>query len=154
MQTGANRITIADGNTINSSQIRLIAKSFMGTEEDLYDLCMRFNASYVVIDFWGELTDRLYGEYHVFGISYRGRIIPVGKWTAIATIALGEDFKPEEYLTSDDQGRVFPSDKAMNVTIFKLVLSAFEYSELELFKPIYLSPNRQVLIFKVLRQQE
>jgi len=149
---GAARITCADGNTLNSTQIREIAKAFMGTEEEMLNLCMRFNISYVVLDFAAELTDWQTGGTNMFGIYLMGRVYPVGKWHAMCHIAL-KDYR--DFIQFDTSlRRVFPTETGFNTTIFKLGLEAWRaglgsLDYLELVYPKEAAGIRQVYIFKV-----
>ena len=124
---GSDVVTLADGLTINSTQIRLIAKGFMGSEEDLLDLAMRFNASYVVICLGpnGELYDPV--TRNPIPSPYGG------KWLAIGWIAKEFEYIPyrePEKFSEYDIPRLFsynnqlktywPTDYAMEKSLFKL----------------------------------
>ncbi len=125
---GSNVTTLADGLTINSTQIRLIARGFMGTEEDLLNLAMQFNASYVVIDLLGELYDPYSRQF----LSPHG-----GKWLAIGWIAgefeyspyrepmkFGEYDIPRLFEYVSEAQRYWPTDYALQKSLFKLGLYA------------------------------
>ncbi len=148
---GATRVTCADGNTLNSTQIREIAKAYMGTEEEMLDLCMRFNVSYVLLDFAAELTDWQTGGTNMFGIYFMGSVYPVGKWHAMCHIAL-KDYR--DFIQFDTGlRRVLPTEKGFNTTIFKLGLEAWRglgsLDYLELVYPKEATGIHQVYIFKV-----
>ena len=161
---GSNVATLADGLTINSTQIRLIAKGFMGTERDLLNLAMQFNASYVVIDLVGELYDRYTHQF----LSPHG-----GKWLAIGWIAGEFEYspyrEPREFAEYDiprlfeyvsEAQRYWPTDYALQKSLFKLGLNALSsfYNQTygptpELFELVFIGgrsagvPN--VAIYKV-----
>lgn len=151
MQTGAGRITIADGLTINSTQITLVARAFMGPEERMLDLASMFNATYVVVDVPAEV----------------GGFSGGGKWIAMAWIA-GEfqhsPYRPDEarkWLAQDLQrffvydtttGRSFPTDYTLNTTLYKMALNAIGGAELHYFDLVHVGRNNgyvEVAIFKV-----
>jgi len=136
---GSGVVSLADGLTINSSQIRLIARGFMGTEEDLFDLAMRFNASYVVIDLAQEVCEVTTGQcFTPYG----------GKWLAIGWIAgefeyspytepyrFGEYDIPRLFQYSQQANRYFPSDYALQKSLFKLSLEAFSEFQNQTYGP-------------------
>ncbi len=136
---GSDVATLADGLTINSTQIRLIARGFMGTEEDLLDLAMRFNASYVVIDLIGEVYDPYTGQF----LSPHG-----GKWLAIGWIAgefeyspytepykFGEYDIPRLFQYVQEANRYFPTDYALQKSLFKLSLHAISEFQNQTYGP-------------------
>ncbi len=136
---GSDVATLADGLTINSTQIRLIARGFMGSEEDLLDLAMRFNASYVVIDLLGEVYDPYTGQF----LSPHG-----GKWLAIGWIAgefeyspytepykFGEYDIPRLFRYVQEANRYFPTDYALQKSLFKLSLHAISEFQNQTYGP-------------------
>lgn len=136
---GSDVATLADGLTINSTQIRLIARGFMGSEEDLLDLAMRFNASYVVIDLLGEVYDPYTGQF----LSPYG-----GKWLAIGWIAgefeyspytepykFGEYDIPRLFRYVQEANRYFPTDYALQKSLFKLSLHAISEFQNQTYGP-------------------
>ena len=151
MQTGAGKITIADGLTINETQIRLIARAFIGPEERMLNLTSMFNASYVVVSVPDEV----------------GQFSGGGKWIAMAWIA-GEfehsPYRPDEnrkWFTQDlpkffvyDQttGRSVPTEYTMNTTLYKMALSSIGGTNLQYFDLVHVGKNKgyvEVAIFKV-----
>ncbi len=121
IQLEAKRVTLADGLTINSTQIRQIAKAFSGDEEELLDVMMRYNASYVVVDIPAEVDN--------LGIG--------GKWQAIFWIAKRFKYDPwrdvRDWLRYDAmryftaQGdRVYPTYTLLNTSLYKIALSPFK----------------------------
>ncbi|MCS7102479.1 MAG: hypothetical protein NZ992_01195 [Candidatus Korarchaeum sp.] len=151
MQFGSSKVTMADGLTINSSQITLIAKAFMGPEERMLDLVSRFNASYVVVDVPAEVG------------SFSGG----GKWMAIAWIAgqfqyspyradevrkwLAQDM-PKFFYYDSTSGRYIPTDYALNTTLYKMALSSIGFGKMDYFELVHVGKNQgyvEVAIFKV-----
>ncbi len=151
MQTGAGKITMADGLTINSTQIRLIARSFIGPEERMLNLASEFNATYVVVDIPSEV----------------GQFSGGGKWVAMAWIA-GEfqhsPYRPDEarkwfaqdlrkfFVYDRTTGRSVPTDYTLNTTLFKMALSAIGGVKLHYFDLVHVGKNNgyaEVAIFKV-----
>lgn len=151
MQFGSGKVTMADGLTINSSQITLIAKAFMGPEERMLDLASRFNASYVVVDVPAEV----------------GGFSGGGKWMAIAWISgqfqyspyradevrkwLAQDM-PKFFYYDSTSGRYIPTDYALNTTLYKMALSSIGLGKLNYFELVHVGKNRgyvEVAIFKV-----
>ncbi len=100
------RATLADGATTNSSQIKLLAVAFMSDEETAWRIFRRYNVSYVVVDLVRELG---------FGT---GQPL-AGIWTAMSLIA---NVSPREFV-SVQQGRFYPSKRAMNTTLFMMGLN-------------------------------
>jgi len=119
-----NRTTLADGLTINETQIREIARAFIGPEERMLDLAMRFNASYVVVDIAGEVCGG--------GTCLTGG----GKWLAMAWIAMefernpfrDRDFwrtdLPKFFSVNPVTGIGSPTAYAQNLTLFKMAMTA------------------------------
>lgn len=151
MQLGSGKVTLADGLTINSSQITLIAKAFMGPEEAMLDLASRFNASYVVVDVPAEVG------------SFSGG----GKWMAMAWIAGQFQYSPyradevRKWLTQDlpkffyhdsVSGRYIPTDYALNTTLYKMALSSIGMGRLNYFELVHVGKNQgyvEVAVFRV-----
>jgi len=134
IQLGASRVTLADGLTINSSQIREIAYAFSGNEEDMLDLMMRYNASYVVVDIPAEIDN--------LGLT--------GKWQAIFWIGRRFQYSPykdtydfykydlQKYFTIDQTNqRVYPTQRLLNTTLYKIALLPFINNSIY-FKVAYL----------------
>ncbi len=134
IQLGSDRVTLADGLTINSTQIRQIAKAFSGSEEELLDVMMRYNASYVVVDIPAEVDN--------LGIG--------GKWQAIFWIAKRFKYDPwrdgRDWLRYDAMryftvqgGRVYPTYTLLNTSLYKIALSPFKNLGLPLtyFKTVF-----------------
>ncbi len=125
---GARRVSLADGLNINASQVRVIAKSFIGTEEDMLNTAMKYNASYVVVDLFAEVCNMYTGQC----------LTGAGKWMAMAWIAerfvhnpftgdrafAYEDF-PLFFRRAPGTNRTMPTDFARNLTLFKLAIDAF-----------------------------
>ncbi len=151
MQTGAGKITMVDGLTINSTQIRLVAKAFIGPEERMLDLASRFNATYVVVDVPREV----------------GQFSGGGKWVAMAWIA-GEfehsPYRPDEarkwfaqdlqkfFIYDRTTGRSLPTDYTLNTTLYKMALNAIGGAKLNYFDLVHVGKNKgyvEVAIFKV-----
>ncbi len=151
MQTGAGKITMVDGLTINSTQIRLVAKAFIGPEERMLDLASRFNATYVVVDVPSEV----------------GQFSGGGKWVAMAWIA-GEfqhsPYRPDEsrkWFAQDLQkffvfdkvtGRSVPTDYTLNTTLYKMALNSIGGTNLHYFDLVHVGKNNgyvEVAVFKV-----
>lgn len=151
MQFGSGKVTLADGLTINSSQITLIAKAFIGPEERMLDLASRFNATYVVVDVPAEVG------------SFSGG----GKWMAMAWIAGEFQHSPyradevRKWLTEDmskffyydsTTGRYIPTDYALNTTLYKMALSSIGMGKMNYFELVHVGKNQgyvEVAIFKV-----
>ncbi|MGC9020305.1 MAG: STT3 domain-containing protein [Candidatus Methanodesulfokora sp.] len=134
IQLGSSRVTLADGLTINSSQIREIAYAFSGNEEDMLDLMMRYNASYVVVDIPAEIDNLGLG----------------GKWQAIFWIGRRFQYSPyrdtydfykydlQKYFTIDQTTqRVYPTQRLLNTTLYKIALLPFANNSIY-FKLAYL----------------
>lgn len=134
IQLGSSRVTLADGLTINSSQIREIAYAFSGNEEEMLDLMMRYNASYVVVDIPAEIDNLGLG----------------GKWQAIFWIGRKFQYSPyrdtydfykydlQKYFTIDQTTqRVYPTQKLLNTTLYKIALLPFANNSIY-FKLAYL----------------
>jgi len=151
MQTGAGKITMVDGLTINSTQIRLVARAFIGPEERMLDLASRFNATYVVVDVPREV----------------GQFSGGGKWVAMAWIA-GEfqhsPYRPDEarkwfaqdlqkfFVFDKTTGRSLPTDYTLNTTLYKMALNAIGGAKLNYFDLVHVGKNKgyvEVAIFKV-----
>lgn len=157
---GSMRVTMADGLTINSSQIRVIAMAFMGSEEEAYDICMRYNISYVVVDLLGELAGNS-------GQLFSGD----GKWVAIGWIAKKFTYNPyspktvrqfyqydfRRYFQIRDSQITLNYMTALNVTLFKMGIEAgYNYHVLKYFRLVF--PGNltegtapRVAIFEVIR---
>ncbi len=151
MQTGAGKITLADGLTINETQIRLIAKAFMGTEEEMLSLANRFNATYVVIDVPAEV----------------GRFSGGGKWVAMAWIAGKFKYSPyrpdeaQKWFTQDlpkyfnvdrNTGMAYPTEQTMNTTLFKMALGAIKEVPLNYFERVFVGKTGgyvHVVVYKL-----
>lgn len=149
IQLGASRVTLADGLTINSSQIREIAYAFSGNEEDMLDLMMRYNASYAIVNVipmagGGEIDI----GYDI--VNKRISIEPTGKWQAIFWIAQRFTYSPfrdpydyyrydlQKYFTIDQTEQVvYPTRIFLNTTLCKMALSPFTNSSIY-FRPAYI----------------
>ncbi len=151
MQTGAGKITLADGLTINETQIRLIAKAFMGSEEEMLKLANKFNATYVVVDVPAEV----------------GRFQGGGKWVAMAWIAgkfKYSPYRPNEaqkwfledlpkYFTVDrNTGMSYPTQQALNTTLFKMALGAVRDVNMNYFERVFVGKTGgyvHVVVYKL-----
>ncbi|MEM0268447.1 MAG: STT3 domain-containing protein [Candidatus Korarchaeum sp.] len=151
LQLGSGSVTLADGLTINSSQITLIAKAFMGPEERMLDLASRFNASYVIVDVPAEVG------------SFSGG----GKWMAMAWIAghfqyspyradevrkwLAQDM-PKFFYYDSVSGRYIPTDYALNTTLYKMALASIGMGRMNYFELVHVGKNQgyvEVAVFRV-----
>ncbi len=136
---------LADGLTINSSQIRQIAKALTGTEEEALDVAMRFNASYIVIvdvDIGGEYYDAI--TMNRFVRPFDGS----GKWMAMAWIAGRFEYSPfrqsYEWWTRDlpkffmrQDTSLIPTTNAIEMTIFKLFGSYYNLTQPKYFELVH-----------------
>ena len=153
----ANRTVMADGLTINSSQIRQIARSFMGTELEAYEMALLYNVSYIMVDIGYEVS------------FFDG----TGKWMAIGWIAGEFENSPFNLMTrrkfiQEDLPKFFrfipagggrgvfvPRLRTLNLTLFRMAaepLGIWELPELRFFELVYVSEESEyprVVVFRV-----
>ena len=137
--TIANKTTLADNGTINTTQIGLIGQMFVSTEIEAIEILRRFDASYVVVftTFTQDGTDYGYADE--------------GKWRWMARIgglddnsfgnyALGIDWVDENENGQRDEGELVPNAKGNSTVIYKLmnygrdiILKGYSEIDLEYF---------------------
>jgi len=137
--TIANKTTLADNGTINTTQIGLIGQMFLSTEIEAIEILRRFDASYVVVftTFTQDGTDYGYADE--------------GKWRWMARIggldddsfgnyALGIDWVDENENGQRDEGELVPNAKGNSTVIYKLmnygrdiILQGYSEIDLEYF---------------------
>jgi len=165
---------LVDGLTINSTQIRQVAKAFTGSEEEALDIAMRFGVSYIVIvdvDVGGEYYDSL--TRNNFVRPFDGS----GKWMAMAWIAKRFKNSPfregYQWYTEDlpkffirQDSTLYPTYKTIDMTIFKLFGSYYNLTQPRYFELVHSEVSKaeltsreggtidyewpRVLIFKVI----
>jgi len=134
IQVYAERPTLADGATVNSSQIRRLARGFVLDESEARRLCLDFNVTWVVVDVFQDV-----------GVG-RGGVTFQGKWTAMAYIARQN---VADYLTRAGNVLVL-TDRGKSCTIFRLGSPVYSQSPalMESFRLAHVSPHGQVVIYR------
>jgi len=144
--TIANRSSLADNGTWNSTQIKQIGLMFMSNEEEAIKILKRFNVTHVVV-------------FTTFDT--QGRIIMMGgdegKWQWMARIpglddkafgnyTLGWDWIDLNNNGRPDRGEIRPNEKGQNTTIYKLMtygretaLQGYSSVQLKYFEKTYFS---------------
>jgi len=107
----ANRTSVADNATLNSTQIKILAEAMVSAEEISIADFSKLRATHVVVF---EIFDS--NGYPAGGGDY-------SKSGWMISIA---GFNSTEYFTTDQEtGRRLPTEKAANSTIYKLLLSPY-----------------------------
>ena len=144
--TIANRSSLADNGTWNSTQIKQLGLMFMSTEEEAIKILRKFNATHVVV-------------FTTFDT--QGRLIMAGgdegKWQWMAKIpglddesfgnyTLGWDWIDLNRNGYPDSGEIKPNEKGQNTTIYKLMtygremtLRGYSNIQLKYFEKAYFS---------------
>ncbi|HDM23571.1 hypothetical protein DRO02_01700 [archaeon] len=148
LQSMGEKTTLVDNATSNSTQIHMVAKAFMSTEEEALKIFKRYNVSYVVVfitvirDRQGKWRFLMFGDY--------------GKLRWICEIA---GYKWEDYW---DSTKSMPKEPLYNTTIFKLLMDQYKDAvrdvyqgqvqvyPLQLFKLVYKSEHGWVLVYQPL----
>ena len=145
----ANKTTIADNGTINSTQIKLIAIALLSDEENAIKIFKQLGVThFVVFEPWRTAVG-VHIPTHMLG--------EVGKSTAMMYIA---GFNVSDYLAMI-HGIWWPiGPKASNTTLFRLLYYPFRQEYIsnfginipppEHFELIYASPQKWVLVYKIL----
>jgi dolichyl-diphosphooligosaccharide--protein glycosyltransferase len=142
----ANRSSLADNGTWNTTQIQQIGLMFMSTEEEAVKILRRFNVTHVLV-------------FTTFDT--QGRIAMAGgdegKWQWMARIpgldeksfgnyTLGWDWIDMNKNGYPDQGEIIPNPKGLNTTLYKLMTYGREMTiqgvsniELRYFEKAYFS---------------
>ncbi|GEM_PF-921995 len=143
---------LVDGLTINSTQIRQVARAFTGTEEEALDVAMRFNVSYVIILDVEVGSDTYYDPNT--GNTFFRPFDGMGKWMPMAWIAKKFEYSPwrdskfwtEEYPsyfivkrnpTTGKIEEVRPTYKTINMTLFKLFGSYYNLTQPRYFELVH-----------------
>jgi dolichyl-diphosphooligosaccharide--protein glycosyltransferase len=141
----ANKTTLADNGTINSTQISLIGKMFMSNETEAIKFLKDYDVDYVVIfqSFRQDGSDAVYGDE--------------GKWRWMARIPGLDDTKFGNYTlgidwadTSEDgqvgEDEIIMNEMGNNTVLYKLmhysreiVIQGYSEIELEYFEKAYFS---------------
>ncbi|MEM2321368.1 MAG: STT3 domain-containing protein [Candidatus Bathyarchaeia archaeon] len=153
----ANKTTLADNGTINSTQIQQIGRMFMSNETEAIEILRRYNATHVVVfvTFHLEVVRWWGPEYALYyGGAYGG---DNGKWrwmalipglndNAFGNLTLGWDWVDKNLNRSPDPGELVPNSLGQNTTLYKLMAYGMEtttlgYSTINLthFKKAYFS---------------
>jgi len=144
--TIANRSSLADNGTWNSTQIKQIGLMFMSNEEEAIKILKKFNATHVIV-------------FTTFDT--QGGLIMAGgdegKWQWMARIpgldaatfgnyTLGWDWVDLNENGRRDRGEIMPNEKGQNTTLYKLMtygreMTIFGYSSIQLkyFEKAYFS---------------
>ena len=144
--TIANRTSLADNGTWNSTQIKQIGLMFMSPEEEAVKILKKFNATHVVV-------------FTTFDT--QGRILMAGgdegKWQWMAKIpglddkvfgnyTLGWDWMDINRNGRPDDGEIVPNQKGQNTTLYKLMtygremtLQGYSTVQLKYFEKAYFS---------------
>ena len=106
--TIANKTTLADNGTWNSTQIAQIGRMFMSNETEAIEILKQYDATYVVVftTFQSDGTDVGWGDE--------------GKWRWMARIAFGPE-KEFEYGNITEQGSWTWNSKGQETVIYKLM---------------------------------
>jgi len=142
----ANRSSLADNGTWNSTQIKQIGLMFMSNEEDAIKILKKFNVTHVVV-------------FTTFDT--QGRLLMAGgdegKWQWMARIpglddkefgnyTLGWDWTDLNNNGSPDSGEFRPNEKGQNTTLYKLMtygremtLRGYSTIRLKYFEKAYFS---------------
>jgi dolichyl-diphosphooligosaccharide--protein glycosyltransferase len=134
IETIANRTTIIDGSTQNSTQIKYVADMMMNPENVSLPLMKRFNVDYVVV--FITLNPNTPTQEWPFGDN--------AKWPQMANIA-GLNVN-DYYVYNSTSGQYHYSLKFVNTTIAGLMYGVADQSH---FTKVYDSPLRWVRIYKV-----
>jgi len=145
--TIANKTTLADNGTINSTQIARIGLMFMSNETEAIKILDRFDATYVVVFTTFQLQQTSEGELNIVPQGWGDE----GKWRWMAKIAGGTygfsdaDFVEKDPETGEPQWGNW-SDRGKNTVIYKLMtygqeVTVYGYStiQLEHFEEAYFS---------------
>ncbi len=134
---------LVDGLTINSTQIRQVAKAFTGTEEEALDVAMRFGVSYIIILDVEVGLDSYYDPNtgNTFFRPFDGS----GKWMAMAWIAKRFEYSPYsegyQWWTNDlpkffvrQDNTMYPTYRTIDMTVFKLFGSYYNLTKPRYFE--------------------
>jgi len=141
----ANKTTLADNGTINSTQIGLIGQMFLSTEIEAIEILRKFDASYVVVftTFKQDGSDQGWADE--------------GKWRWMARIGgldddsfgnytLGIDWVDENENNQPDEGELVPNAKGNSTVIYKMmyygreeIIYGYSTIQLEHFEKAYFS---------------
>ncbi len=136
IETVANRTTIVDGSTQNSTQIRYVANMMMRPENVSLPLMKRFNVDYVVV-------------FITFNPNNPNEEWPFGdnaKWPQMANIV---GLNLADYYTYNSQASQYQyTSKFLNTTIAGLM---YGFADKKHFVSVYDSPLKWVRIYKVVQ---
>jgi len=144
----ANKTTIADNGTVNSTQIAQIGLMFMSTETEAIKILRKYDATHVVVFTTFRLTEGEGGEYTIIDQGWGDE----GKWRWMAKIAGGTynfsdaDFVEKDTETGEPKWDTW-NDRGKNTVIYKLmaygkettVYGASSTIQLEHFEKAYFS---------------
>ena len=144
--TIANRTSLADNGTWNSTQIKQIGLMFMSNEEEAVKILKKFNVTHLIV---------------FITFDTQGRILMAGgdegKWQWMARIpglddkafgnyTLGWDWTDLNENGRPDRGEIMPNQKGQNTTIYKLMtygremtLQGYSTVQLKYFEKAYFS---------------
>ena len=149
----ANRTTLADNGTWNSSQIKQIGRMFMSNETEAIEILRKYDVTHVVV-----FTTLAMDQYGRWGVGMAGG--DEGKWEWMARIpgldhdSFGNYTLGIDWMDSSEDGRVDDAElmvnsKGANTTLYRLMTYAREttvqgYSniQLERFEEAYFSQDR------------
>ena len=95
IQTLSERATLSDNSTIHTSVIQEIARMFLSTPDDGWNMLQKMNADYVVVFIAGERLDAQYDDEQVYSLSHGGDESKIPWFIRIA------ELPEEKYLESN-----------------------------------------------------
>ena len=130
----ANRTSLADNGTWNTTQIQQIGRMFMSNEEEAIKILKRYNVTHVLVFTVFQVIEGPYGGFY----PYLGGGGDESKWQWMARIAFGPDGdEPFGNLTLgfdyidinnnhmyDRDDRIIANERGQNTTLFKLMYYA------------------------------
>ncbi|KYH39853.1 MAG: hypothetical protein AYL33_007160 [Candidatus Bathyarchaeota archaeon B63] len=154
--TIANRSTLVDNGTWNTTQIQLIGRMFMSTEEEAIKILRRFNVTHVLVfttfDTQGRMA--MVGGDHMKWM-WMAKIpgldpTSFGNLTVGGTLILGWDWIDWNRNGRPERGEIMPNLKGQNTTLYKLMtygmemtIQGFSRIELKYFEKAYFSQEER-----------
>jgi dolichyl-diphosphooligosaccharide--protein glycosyltransferase len=136
----ANKTTLADNGTVNSTQISLIGRMFMSNETEAIKFLKENNVTYIVVytTFYQDGSDAIYGDEGKWRWMARIGALDDAKY---GNLTLGMDWADANGDGQRDNNELIPNELGMNTTLYKLmhyasntVIQGYSSIELEHFE--------------------
>ena len=97
IQTLAERATLSDNSTVHTSVIQEIARMFLSTPNDGWNMLQKMNADYIVVFIAGERLDAQYGDEQVYYLAHGGDESKIPWFIRIAELPEEKYLEPNSF---------------------------------------------------------